>query len=238
MQFDVPSRIAAATPDPGCVARIRENLTKSVAPIRPLPSNLSMTLWCVAIFCGLAVLLTIPVGFKGFAKLSLAGAIGQYSVVLLLALVMAGGVVAQMIPGSRQVLSPVAAIILAILLLSLTAALLFPDFGTDRFAARGYPCLRLGVLCAIPAAGAVWAVMRRGFVTDSVSAAMAGGGLAGLLGIGVLTLHCPIFSAAHIIGWHVAVIAVTTVTGGFMGALVSRWRWQGTEKEGSRMGRR
>ena len=136
MQFDVPSRIAAATPDPGRVVRIRENFAKSAAPVRPLPSNLSMTLWCVAFFCCLAVLLTIPFGFTGFAKLSLAGAVGQYSVLLLLALVMAGGVVTQMIPGSRRVLSPVAGVVIAILLLSLTAALLFPDFEMNNFAGR------------------------------------------------------------------------------------------------------
>jgi hypothetical protein len=224
VQFDVPDRISLAVPDAARVARIREDFTKSAAPVRPLPSNGWMMALCVVVFAVLAVLLTVPFGFGGFAKLNAASAAIEYSVVGLLALVLAGAAIEGMIPGSRRTLPPSAGVLIAILLLSVTAALLFPDFALHDFVHRGIPCLRLGILCAIPASGLIWAMMRRGFVMDTVSAVVAGGALSGLLGVGVLALHCPILNAAHIIAWHIGVIAVTAVFGALLGWIVARYR--------------
>jgi hypothetical protein len=166
----------------------------------------------------------VPFGFGGFAKLSAASAAIEYSVVGLLALVLSGAAIEAMIPGSRRTLPPVVGVLAAILLLSVTASLLFPDFVLRDFVRQGIPCLRLGVLCAIPAAGLTWVMMRRGFVVDTLSAAVAGGALSGLLGVGVLALHCPILNASHIIAWHVGVIAVTSVVGALLGWVLARYR--------------
>jgi hypothetical protein len=221
MQFEVPRRLSLAVPDAARVAQIRKTFAESAAPVRLLPSNLAMMLSCVGAFLILAILLTVPVGFYGFLKVTAWGAAVQYSVLLLLALVLAGSAVEQMIPGSRRIMPPTVTVVLAIVLLSVTAALLFPDFATHDFVHRGIPCLRYGVLCAIPAAGFTWLLMRRGFVIDSVRAAIAGGALSGLLGVGVLALHCPILNAAHIIAWHVGVLAVTSLFGAFLGWAIS-----------------
>ena len=218
MPFEVPDRIGLALPDPAQVARIRDNFIKSTAPVRPLPSNALMMALCVGIFALLAILFAAPFGFGGLAKMNAASAAIEYSVVGLLALVLAGAAVEGMIPGSRRTLPAAVAALIAILLLSVTASLLFPDFATRDFVRTGVPCFRLGVLCAIPAAGFIWAMMRRGFVVDTFPAVVAGGALAGLLGVGVLALHCPILNAAHIMAWHVGVIAVTSLLGALLGA--------------------
>lgn len=222
MPFEVPGRIGGATPDPARVAQMRARLMESAAPVRPLPSNGAMMALCVGVFVLLAVVLTIPFGFQGFARLTAGAAAIEYSVVLLLALTLSGVVVGQMIPGSRRVLSPMAGVFIVVVLLSAMASLLFPDFGIRDFIHQGIPCLRLGTLCALPAAGLAGYAMKRGFVTDPFQASVAGGALAGLLGIGVLALHCPILNASHIIAWHVAVIAVTSFIGAVLGWSLSR----------------
>ena len=224
MQFDTPDRISLALPDSARVAKIRESLKISATPVRPLPSNAAIILRCALAFAILAIVFAAPVGFRGFAKLTPAGATIEYSVVLLLALILTGSALEQAIPGSRRIMPPALSVLLAILLLSVTAAVLFPDFQMRDFVRQEIPCLRFGVLCAIPAAGLAPIAMRRGFVTDPVPAAFAGGALSGLVGVGALALHCPIPNAAHIIVWHVAVIAVTSLLGASLARGVARYR--------------
>jgi hypothetical protein len=206
------------------MAGARETFVKSAARVRPLPSNASMILICAAVFAVLSVLLTMPIGFPGLRRMSMFAAGVNLTVLLLLVLVLAGGVVTQMIPGSRRVLPAPAAALISIGLLSLTALLLFPDFAMRDFVHRGMPCLRVGVLCSVPAAIGIVAFMRRGFIIDPISAAIAGGSLAGLLGVTVLALHCPIFEAAHVIAWHFGAIVITSLGGGFLGWMAARYR--------------
>jgi hypothetical protein len=217
MPFEVPPRISGAAPDSRRLAEVRKTFAESAAPVRPLPSNSTMMALCLGVFIVLGVILAGAVGFFGFAKMGAATRWVDYSVLLLLALVLAGAVVEQMIPGSRRTMRPVLAILFAIVLLSLTALLLFPDFDTTRFVPQGIGCLRYGVLCSIPAAGLTWLLMRRGFITDPLAGAVSGGAFSGLLGAAVLALHCPIFSAPHIIVWHAGVIVVTSVAGACIG---------------------
>jgi hypothetical protein len=217
MPFEVPARISGAKPDSRRLAEVRKTFTATAAPVRPLPSNATMMTLCLAVFIALGVLLAMPVGFYGFAKMNTAARWMEYSVLLLLALVLAGGVVEQMIPGSRRTMRPVWGILFSIVLLSVTTLLLFPDFDTTRFVPRGIGCLRYGLLSSIPAAGLTWVLMRRGFITDPLAGAVWGGALSGLLGTAALALHCPIFSAPHIVVWHAGVIVVTSVAGACIG---------------------
>lgn len=217
MPFEVPPRIGQATPDSGRLAEVRKTIAQATAPVRPLPPNATLMALCLGVFVLLAVILAGAVGFSGFAKMGAAARWMDDSVLLLLALVLAGGVVEQMIPGSRRTMRPVWGIVIAIVLLSLTALVLFPDFNTTRFVPAGIVCLRYGLLSSIPAAGLTWILMRRGFVTDPLAGAVSGGAFSGLLGAAVLALHCPIFSAPHIVVWHAGVIVVTSVAGACIG---------------------
>jgi hypothetical protein len=217
MQFEVPQRISGAVPDPAWLAGVRKTFAESAAPVRPLPSNFTIMALCVGVFIALGVLLALPVGLPGFNKMSVAARWMDFSALLLLALVLAGGVVEQMIPGSRRTMRPVWSVLFAIVLVSLTALVLFPEFSTARFVPRGIGCLRYGLLSSIPAAGLTLVLMRRGFVTDPTAGAVAGGAFSGLLGVAVLALHCPIFSAPHVIVWHAGVIVITSAIGACIG---------------------
>ena len=53
---------------------------------------------------------------------------------------------------------------------------------------------------------------------NSAAAGLAKGTLAGLAGVTMLELHCPIFEAPHVLVWHIAVLPVC----GVAGALVAR----------------
>ncbi len=222
MPFEAPEGLMNATPDATRVAETRRKLMATTAPVRALPPNAALMITCIAVFVALAAILAMPFGYYGIENMSAAGRAMEFTVLLLLAVTLAGGVVEQMIPGSQRTLRPVVSALTAIVLLSVTALLLFPVPGSGDFVRRGLPCLRLGLTCAIPAAGLVHVMMRRGLVTDDISAAVAGGAFAGLLGVAVLTLHCPIFSSGHIVAWHVGVIALTSLLGALAGWLRAR----------------
>jgi hypothetical protein len=61
-------------------------------------------------------------------------------------------------------------------------------------------------------------LLRRGFAVNSTAAGLAQGTLAGLAGVTMLELHCPIFEAPHVLVWHIAVLPVC----GLVGVLVAR----------------
>jgi len=152
MPFEVPARIGHAAPDSARLAAIRKTFAESAAPVRPLPSNAVIMAFCLGVFIALGVILAAPIGFAGLANMSAGARWMDYSVLLLLALALAGVIVEQMIPGSRHTMRPVWGIVLAIVLLSLTSLVLFPDFDTNRFVPRGMPCLRYGLLSSIRSA--------------------------------------------------------------------------------------
>jgi hypothetical protein len=99
-------------------------------------------------------------------------------------------------------------------------ALLFHDYDAGNFVPEGVKCLLAGLACAIPAAIVIGLVLRRGFVLDWPAAGIAAGTLAGLAGIAMLELHCPILKVPHIMFWHVAVVWVSGIGGWVVGWVV------------------
>jgi hypothetical protein len=126
--------------------------------------------------------------------------------------------VAEAIPGSRHPLAPWTLLAAGCAVLAAEFIWLFPDYRMERFVPRGVACLEAGVLFALPASAAAAFVLRRGFPVHSAAAGLAKGTLAGLAGVAVLELHCPIFQAPHVLVWHIGVLAVC----GLLGPLVVR----------------
>jgi hypothetical protein len=127
----------------------------------------------------------------------------------------------EMIPGSRHRLTPWVLLAGGCGALTALFAQLFRDYRIEHFVSQGIPCLRAGLLLALPAAGAGWLILRRGFAVDSVAAGFAQGTLAGLAGVVMLELHCANFEAPHVMVWHTAVLLLSGVAGALM-VLVSR----------------
>ena len=128
-----------------------------------------------------------------------------------------------MIPASGRRITRFALIASIVALLGVFAVV-FQNYDMDQFVPRGLVCLRAGLLFAIPAAVALVLLVRRGFVTNLPGIGMAVGTVAGLAGIGVLEVHCPIFNAAHVMVWHLGVVAISAGAGWALGKLLQRAR--------------
>jgi hypothetical protein len=215
---DVLNRAAGASPniDPALLGRIANSIGPSLQPVRPMPSSgvlvAALVAACVAVASAGAAFL----GLHGIAAMS-AAKIGLIFPVLpaligLAALVCAG----EMAPGSRHRVS--AWMLLASGCVALTAVfgLVFGDYRTEDFIAQGIPCLKAGLLHAIPTAVISWWILHRGFAVNSLAAGVAIGTLSGLAGVSMLELHCPNFEAPHIMVWHTAVLALSGGAGALL----------------------
>jgi len=129
---------------------------------------------------------------------------------------------AAMVPAARQLVRPFTLVAAASAALPAIFALVFHDYSTARFLPQGIACLKAGLLDAIPAAVLVWLVVRRGFVLDATAAGAAAGALAGLAGVLMLELHCPLLEAPHAMVWHVAVIPLSGLAGAAAGRFARR----------------
>ena len=65
--------------------------------------------------------------------------------------------------------------------------------------------------------------MRRGYLTEPIRGAVAGGAFAGLVGLAVLSLHCPVSNAPHVLAWHLPVVLVGVAGGAISGWVAARF---------------
>ena len=169
-------------------------------------------------------LATMTIGFPGVHALGIIQRAIYYGVLLVSALLLAIAATEQMIPGARRRVPVTIAVLFPLIAMMVVVPALFPVFEMQRFFEQGTSCLRIGLLCAISSSALTAIVIRRGFVTDWLSAAAIGGALSGLVGVSVLALHCPIQSAPHIMAWHVGVLVAAIAGGAFVGRVLSRSR--------------
>jgi hypothetical protein len=222
-EIDNILRQAGAAPhdvDPQLLDRIGASIRPSMQPVRPLASTLLLSGGLVAICAAVALAGAARLGFAGLQHLStwqIALIFPALAIFLLLAAV---ACVAERIPGRQRRVPPGPLMALGSLALIAVFAILFRDYGTERFLPQGMTCLIAGLAHAIPAALAAWLLLRRGFAVDPVSAGVASGTLAGLAGVLMLELHCANFEAPHVMLWHTAVIWVAAAAG----ALTARLR--------------
>jgi hypothetical protein len=203
--------------DPQALQRVEATLLPSLRPVRPLPSDTVLIFSLFALFIGFSILAALPVGLGGLHTLSLQQKVLDYSAIALCALCLAYVVVKYMIPGSRKRFGAAAGILFTVLFLFLLTTILFPDMKTDHFVGHGIYCLRFGCLCAAGAGLLTWLVVRRGLSTSPVAAGATCGFFAGLTGVAVLALHCPVLEAPHILVWHFGAMMLAGLSGALIG---------------------
>jgi hypothetical protein len=208
-----------ATPDPEHISSIQRLVTTSLKPVRPLPSNRTLAWTLLAIFAAFSLVAAVPVGYNGFHVLNPSQKFAYYGVILISAAWFSIAAVQEMIPGSARKTKSIWPILATIFALALLVSALFQDFDTDRFVALGIPCLRLGSICALLSGALFWIVIRKGLFTSPVAASATVGFFAGLAGVAVLALHCPIQNSAHIIVWHLGAMVIGGLGGAILGAL-------------------
>jgi hypothetical protein len=201
------------TPDPALLERIAAAMRSDLRPVRrmPPPSLLSAALF--AIFAGTSWSGAALLGFAGFHRLSEEAIAAIFPPLAALALLAAGGAANAMIPGSKRPYHPAGLLAAASIVLAAVFAFLFRDYRTDAFVHQGIPCLRAGLLWAIPGAIGAWLLLRHGFAVERGAAGLAVGTFAGLAGVTMLELHCPNLRMPHIVVWHLAVLPIAALAG-------------------------
>ncbi|MBV9083923.1 MAG: DUF1109 family protein [Acidobacteriaceae bacterium] len=199
--------------------RLQALITMSLAPVRPLPSDRKLAWSLVVLFTAFTLITAIPVGYNGFHVLNAQQKFAYYALMLVCAACLSITIVQEMIPGSKHRISPRWTIVAAIFSLALLVSVLFHNFDLHAFVPLGIPCLRLGCLCALVSGALSWFALRRGFFASPLTASATVGSFAGLAGVAVLALHCPIQNSAHIIVWHLSVIVLGAIVGAVAGAL-------------------
>lgn len=207
------SSVRAESPGPEGLDRIRKTLLDELAPVRPLPSDgalIAIVFACLVLF---SIAATVPFGFLAVQSFSAYQKVLLYSTVAGCAALCSAAVVGQMIPGSNKNWQPSIPLPCSVISLAAITLTIFGDFGSTRFVYHGIPCLRLGMAMAIVAFGLICGFLRKGLVTSWLRAGAIGGGLAGLAGVSVLALHCPIQNAPHVLVWHIGVIVAAGLGG-------------------------
>jgi len=215
------SRIAPQV-DAGLLKRIADSINPSLRPVRPLPPTWVLTGGMTLICAAVAVVAAACTGFFGIGKLGLWERVLIFATLGILVWLAGREFVSQLIPGSRQYLSPGALLAIGCAALLGVFALVFRDYRTDHFISAGVACLLTGLLLAIPAAFLSWLLLRRGFAVNPLAAGLAGGLLAGLSGVVMLELHCANFQALHVVVWHTAVLPLSAAAGALVGLALRR----------------
>jgi hypothetical protein len=218
MNDDIMRMLAEGDPpDAATLEKIAAQFSASAKPVRALPSNL--TLWAISLglFAALVSIVAKVVQFKAITVLSGGQMVAYYGVLLLLAALFSRAMIERMIPGAKRVVPSILLSIAALVALSLLASVLFADRGTENFVSRGIPCLRLGVMSALLSGFLGWWLLQRGYLVSPRETITLYGFFAGLVGVSVLALHCPIPNAPHVLVWHLGAMLLAGLAGFFLG---------------------
>lgn len=202
--------------DPVLLDRIVKSVGSSLRSVRPLPPAWVLVGGLVLICATVALAGAARSGLNGIQKLSAWERALIFPALGILICLAATAFVSEMIPGSRRRVAPGDLLGAGSLALLAIFALLFRDYGTERFVSQGVACLTAGLLHAIPTALASWWLLRRGFAVNSVVAGLVAGTLAGLAGVTMLELHCQNFQALHVMLWHTAVMPISGAAGALL----------------------
>ena len=202
--------------------RITSPLLMSLRPVKPLPAPRISIAQLIVLFVVFSSALLAIMGTAGIAHASLLQVVG-IGVLLATGVCLFSVLLArQMRPGSYQPV-PGHTVLAAFGLGLLTAmGVLFPWSAAPQFVAQGWPCLLGGVSVAVPAAGLLWLVVRRGAPLSMRTMGATLGATAGLLGVTVLQVKCPHQEALHLLVWHGSVLAIATGVGVLAGWLAEQ----------------
>jgi len=217
---DIDSLLADfPTPEvsPVVQARIEVALRQSLRPVSPLPSLAARTSQFFGLFVVISVLKLATFGTAPFAQMNTEERIGQYIVTVAAALLLSVSLAQAMTPGRLRRLSPGTAVVLGVTIFVLGIILFVPLAGTRSFVAEGWPCLRAGLLMALPASLLLWVVLRRGAPLGGPALGLTLGAAAGLLAAIVPNVSLATCSHDEILGhllvFHGGVVLLSSVAG-------------------------
>lgn len=213
---------ASLAPNAALIAAIRSGLGR-VRPIAGLPALMFGFAVVLLVVLTAGAVLTGTAGY--FAQTPMMRTL-MFSILVAGAALFAYALAQSMVPGSltRMRLGPLAmamcvAFVLAVLLL-------FHDAVTWEGLKIARGCLGIGLAAAGVTALGGWLVARRGAGTGKYTTAISLGAMSGVSALLVLTVHCPVLRASHILVWHGGAVAAT---------ILAAWlvaEWSGVRREG------
>ena len=215
-------RPAIPAPSPELYRQIQSQLTSSLKPVKVRPSIRTLAAQFFAVFLLFASPGIAMMGIAGLHQVGLLQMIGITVVLALGVALLSLSLAWQITPGSLQRVPAKAALLILAAGFLLGTALLFPWYAPEAFFDRGWSCLKLGLLAAIPAALLFWLLARRGAPLSMGTLGGTLGGIAGLLGATVLQFTCSRQDAGHILAWHGGVLAVSIAMGVAIAGVVAR----------------
>jgi len=204
--------------------KVRDLLTSSLTPVKPLPSQSRLVLAFLAVFAACAAGLIAILDKAGFHLMT--GA----QIIWMTAILTAGGILFsftlgwRMVPGSRQRLPLSFVLALSGFGTIGGIALLFPWRTSGAFFSEGLPCAVMELMIAVPATVAFWLLARRGALFASAGLGATLAGLSVLLALTPLQFQCMFQQAPHLLVWHGGTAAILIGSGALMGALRSHRR--------------
>jgi hypothetical protein len=200
--------------------QIESAVVAHLKPVKPIASDSVYLAGFVSVFlaaCGVGCYLVGQYGWQALSQ-------GQRMAVFVALAATTGtlvfSIVRQMRPAATYARSSaiLSAGFFALLLLIVTVA--FQPVQESAFVRHGLACFRTGMTSAIPAAFFFTLLLLRGAPLSPGLIGASAGGVAGLVGLTVLEIHCPNLNVYHIVVWHLSVTLLCAL-GGFAVALIA-----------------
>ena len=204
-------------PSEGRLKQIQAMINEDLRAVRPLASSRVFLLAFMLVSLVVVVSGSLLIGMKGWGALSRIQGTTVLAALTASTILLAISVVRQMAPGGKHSISPRLLLIGILTLLILVTAAIFHIRHESAFVPDGLTCLRTGLTYSIPAALVFWAFLSRGAILYPKLTGAAAGGLAGLIGLGVLEVGCSNLNMFHILVWHLGVILLCTLGGMLLG---------------------
>ncbi len=195
--FEAPFEAGCSVPEP-VIGRIQERLLATLRPVSPLPPTQLLLAGFIVVFLLVAAAGGIGLGPLGLRVLSSFQTLVIFSTLALGSATAVYSLTQHMVPGSnshglQSGLLP--AIVLGALFCA--TSLIFHPGEDAHFWAKSSVCLAIGLGFSAIAAIPFWLLLRRGVMLNPLAAGATAGLLAGLVGVTILEIHCPIL-ASHL----------------------------------------
>ena len=204
--------------------QIEAALVADLRPVRPLAPDSVYLAGFAGIFLAVCIAGCYIVGRYGWHALSELQRIAVFVPLVASTVLLAFSLVRQMRPAAKYARSSALVSGALFILLLPIMALLFQPAQESAFVRHGLVCFRTGMVFAIPAAFFFALLLLRGAALSPTLTGATAGGLAGLVGLAVLEIHCPDLNVYHIVVWHLSVVVVCVLAGFVFSSVTFRRR--------------